>query len=463
MYRPGITSRITILIILVAVISAGLTGFLTLNISKNQFGEYIDRATVVQGNKWVQLVADYYDSNGSLENLQTYLFGASRRGGGGYRHGAGTGNGMFSSGRSVLVSDSNGLIIADSEGSLLGQEISGISDAYTLFPVSRMDGTPLASVYVFNPLQSGVSSLENDFVDNISRQVSKSMSIVALAALLLGVLLARRVTGPVARLSRAIHQLARGDFSVRVEPEGDREFITLAGDFNRMAEKLHAQEQSRNALVANIAHELRTPLSIVRGQLESLQSGSLVMTEEIATGLVDEMIRLTRLVKDLEIVGLAESGALQLNIQSYQVQEIIERLLPLRLSMEEQGIVFTVQVQPGLEVIRADINRLLQVLINLLTNAMRHVGSPGKIDLRIMQQDDQLVIAVEDNGQGIPEKEQDHIFERFYRLDESRTREGGGTGLGLAIAKSYVQAHRGSIRVESKPGTGSTFIFQLPQ
>lgn len=462
MYRPGITSRITILIILVAVISAGFTGFLTLNISKNQFSDYIDRATMVQGEKWVQMVASYYAGNGSLENLQTYLFD-TRHGGGGYRHGAGMSNGMLASGRSVLVSDTDGVIIADSEGALMGKEIGTIGDHYALFPVTGADGTQVAVVHVLNPLQSGVTSLENDFVDNISRQISNSMSIVALGALLLGVLLARRITGPVARLSRAVHQLAGGDLTVRVEPEGDREFIMLARDFNGMAEKLYAQEQSRNALVANIAHELRTPLSILRGQLESLQSGSLQMTEEIATGLVDEMIRLSRLVKDLETVGLAESGALQLNIKPHQVNEIIERLLPLRLSMEEQGIDFTIEVQERLEVIKADINRLLQVLINLLTNAMRHVGDSGRIELRISRQDEGVVIAVGDNGPGIPEKDREHIFERFYRVDESRTRGSGGTGLGLAIAKSYIQAHGGLIWVESKPGDGSTFYLQLPQ
>jgi len=370
----------------------------------------------------------------------------------------------FEPGRRIIVTDMDGIIVADSSNLILGQEIGELSKDMTGFSLT-VEGKQVGTLYIFDPLKKGVASLENEFINKISQQISNSIIIVASLALLLGTLLARRITKPISALSTGIHEVAKGNLEVRLEPQGDKEFALLARDFNHMAEQLYKHEQSRNLLVSNIAHELRTPLSILRGQLEAVQSGTLEMNKEIGSSLVDEVIRLTRLVKDLESISLAEAGALKLNIETIEIEKITNRLLPLSLAMEEEGIDFQVEVEPCLTQVKADINRLTQVLINLLTNALRHVGENGKIKLRIKRSEDEraVLFAVDDNGPGIAEEDIKHIFERFYRVDESRSRREGGMGLGLAIAKSYVEAHGGKIWVESQKGKGSTFYFSIPR
>jgi signal transduction histidine kinase len=320
----------------------------------------------------------------------------------------------------------------------------------------------IGTLFLVSPLTAGITSLENTFISNITTQVIVTIIMVALLALLLGLLMAREITSPLGELSAAIHQLAQGKLAVKVHPHGDRELASLGRDFNLMASKLLDQEQNRHRFMSDIAHELRTPLTLLRGRLEALQSGKLESSEELASSLVDEVIRLTRLVKDLETIGLAESGALQLAKEPVDINDLIERLTPLRLAMEEDKIRFQVSVDNRVEKVMADANRLLQILINLLSNAMRHTQAGGQIILHIQEEKDAIIFSIQDNGAGIPVEHLPYIFDRFYRVDESRNRESGGKGLGLAIARSYVEAHGGRIWVESLSGHGASFYFSIP-
>mgnify|MGYP000924753493 CR=1 FL=1 len=466
--RTGITSRITIVIILVAVISAGSSGLIAYYISKNQFAAYVDRFGFNMGSRYAGLVLDYYDQYGTLEGLQNVVFsgrhpmnGQGRMGQGMNRSGPGM---MLSTMRRVIITDNTGRILADSELNGSGSSNSFSKEDYTKYPVVYKDKRTIAIIYVFSPLKGGISSLENNYLADIRAKMADSIAVFALLALLVGLLLARRMTQPINALSSAIHEVARGNLGVRVEYHGDREFTQLAGEFNQMVMQLNEHEQNRNALMVNIAHELRTPLSIIRGNLEGLQAGSLVLNDEMKSALVDEIIRLTRLVKDLETVGLAEVGALKINLELIRVEEILDSIMPLRLAMEEKGICFVNEVDNNFQVIRADRQRLTQILINLLTNAMRHTPPrEAVIKLNISIRPDAVVFMIQDNGAGISPEHLPYIFERFYRVDEDRSRDAGGTGLGLAIARSYVEAHGGRIWVESRPGEGASFYFTLPQ
>lgn len=461
MNRIGITSRITLVIILVAFLSAGLTGFLAYAISKQQFSRYIDQGTASLGERFTEEVKAYYVNNGDLKGLQEYMRSLS------YFHEDRMRPGGFGERRpywdvEVMIVDSEQRVVASNRSQWVGASLILRHEQFNIFPI-EIEGQKIAEVYIFNPLKRGVISMENQFLDSIASQTTNAILITIALALFIGIMLARRITRPIAYLSAAIHNLARGDLESRVEPEGDREFVQLSEDFNFMAQRLYEHEQSRNSLVANIAHELRTPLTILRGQLEALQTGSVELTEQVKSSLVDEIIRLTRLVKELETVGLAESGALRLNMENITAAEVVERLLPLRLVMEEEGIQFQVEVDEEAG-IQADINRLTQVLINLLSNAMQHIPREnGLISFKISRNQEGIKFQVGDNGPGIAEKDQPYIFDRFYRTDEARSRQAGGSGLGLAIAKSYVRAHGGVIWVESEEGRGSTFYFTLPE
>ncbi|MDD3889700.1 MAG: ATP-binding protein [Syntrophomonadaceae bacterium] len=458
MGKGGLTRRVTAIIILVAVISAAFSGLTMLYISKKQFSSYLDRSSQVLAQKYAPNIENYYQEYGTLEGLQSFIMDTGVAGNN-FRHGR-----RFQAvqmGRRIIIADKESIIVADSADLLTGQKMELLRKNLLAYPLFS-GGNQIGTLYVSSPLQAGIVSLENDFLTNINKNISISIIIVAFLAFLLGLFLSRSITRPMADLSSAIHEVARGNLGTRLEPRGEREFVSLATDFNTMARQLMEHEESRVRLISNIAHELRTPLSIIRGQLEAIQSGKLEINEEISSTLVDETIRLTRLVSDLETIGLAESGVLKLNKTVIKINDLVERLLPLRLTMEEDNIKFQVQIEDGLQEVKADFNRLTQVLINLLTNAMHHTPSGGEVILTIKRQENRIAFSIADNGSGISDKDLPNIFERFYRIDESRNRKSGGTGLGLAIARRYVEAHKGQIWVESSVGQGTTFYFTLP-
>ena len=464
MVRLGLAGRITISLILIAVISTSLSGIMTLFVTKKHFAGYVDQYNQVSARQWSDAVNSYYASQGSLQGVQEIITGTAQLGmrkDVGNRH-AYNDKGMGEE-RRLIIADVNEKVVADSAGTLLGQMVDEREMALTAFPLVADENKRIGTLYLVSPLTSGISSLENTFISNITTQVIVTIIMVALLALFLGLLLAREITSPLGELSDAIHQLAQGELAVKVHPHGDRELASLGRDFNLMAGKLLDQEQNRRRFMSDIAHELRTPLTLLRGRLEAVQSGKLESSEELASSLVDEVIRLTWLVKDLETIGLAESGALQLAKEPVDINELIERLTPLRLAMEEDNIHFQVSVDSRVKQVTADANRLLQILINLLSNAMRHTAAGGEISLHIQEERGSIIFSVQDSGPGIQPEHLPYIFDRFYRVDESRNRDSGGKGLGLAIARSYVEAHGGRIWVESPPGQGAHFYFSIPR
>lgn len=461
--KTGVTTRITIVIILVAAITAISSGLIAYIISKSQFSSYVDKGGYFMAQRYAQIVTSYYQQHNDLDGLHITSHEDAPYS---KSHVSKTSPSEWSVSlqRRVVIVNKSGQVVVDSDGKLIGKNINPTGKDYLKYPVYLDNRDNIATIYIYNPLKQGMESLENKYLTNIRQKIADSVALFCLLALLVGLLLARRITQPINDLSSAIHEVARGNLEIRADSIGDREFIQLANDFNHMAEQLSAHEQQRNSLVSNIAHELRTPLSIMRGNLEAIQVGSMEMTDAMRSSLVDEIIRLTRLVKDLETVGLAEAGALVLNLETITTNDLLDSILPLRLSMEEDHIDFQVFIDPELTTFLADRLRLTQILINLLSNAICHVDAEkGIIELTIKPEGDYVEIAVKNNGAGISEKDIPHLFERFYRVDQSRNRGIGGTGLGLAIARSYVEAHGGKIWVESQPGQGATFYFNLPK
>jgi len=366
-------------------------------------------------------------------------------------------------GRDIVVADVKGKIVADSRGVSVGRQIGDEALGSSAYPLETGDGTKIGTLYIVDPFTLGISSLENVFVRNITIQTLWTAMVVVIFALLLGLLLSRRITIPLQELSTAIHKVAQGELNVRVRPRGDRELVSLGQDFNLMASKLRDQEDNRRRLMSDIAHELRTPLALLRGQLEGVQSGRVEFSETNISGLVDETIRLSRLVKDLETISQAESGYLRLSVEEFEAADLLEKLSPVRMAIEDQGLNFTTKIDHNIKVIKADPNRLLQILINLLSNAMRYSEAGQEIVLSMARQNRGILFSIQDNGPGIAPEHLPYVFDRFYRADESRSSSSGGRGLGLAIARSYTEAHGGRIWVESELGKGSTFNVFIPQ
>jgi two-component system sensor histidine kinase BaeS len=230
-----------------------------------------------------------------------------------------------------------------------------------------------------------------------------------------------------------------------------------------MADDLERNERLRRNMTADIAHELRTPLSNLRGYLEAASDGLVKMDDAAVHSLGEEASSLSRLVDDLQELSLADAGELKLIIQPEDISHLItETVTVLQAKASVKNINISTDLPAKLPEANIDSHRIKQVLYNLLDNAVAHTGPEGRITVTARQEGDCLYISVADTGEGIPAEDLPLIFERFYRVDKSRTRATGGTGLGLTIAKRLVEAHGGRIDVRSRPGQGTTFTFSLP-
>jgi two-component system sensor histidine kinase BaeS len=293
---------------------------------------------------------------------------------------------------------------------------------------------------------------------------------LALALPLLAVSVALRafqgIATPLADVMAAADAVAEGDLSVRVSAptHGSNEFGQLVTSFNRMIEELERADQQRRNLTADVAHELRTPLHIIQGNLEGILDDVYEPTAEHIEATLDETRLLARLVEDLRTLSLAEAGQLPLVWESVDVAELLADVsTSFSGQAEAAGVDLRVGTEDNLPPITADIGRLDQVMSNLVDNALRHTPSGGAITLWAEPIPGGVRIVVRDTGEGILAEDLPYIFDRFWRGDRSRSRvAGAGSGLGLAIARQLVQVHCGHISVESEPGRGTTFTIELP-
>jgi two-component system OmpR family sensor kinase/two-component system sensor histidine kinase BaeS len=290
--------------------------------------------------------------------------------------------------------------------------------------------------------------------------------LLALVLRRVGILTARRFTEPLSETMKAADALTRGDLSARVPVQGSREFRHFAHSFNRMAETLETADRQRRELMADVAHELRTPLAVIQGNLEGLRDGIYEATPEHLDLVLDEIQKLSRLVEDLRLLTLAEAGQLALDIQSLDVRQLLVDIRDTyAYQASEAEISLALDLAESLPPLSADPQRLGQVLGNLLTNALRHTPRGGTVILgaALAPGEKELALWVSDTGEGISPDDLVRIFDRFWRGDVARSRTAGaGSGLGLAIAKSLVEAHGGRIWAESEPGLGTTVTCLLP-
>jgi two-component system OmpR family sensor kinase/two-component system sensor histidine kinase BaeS len=285
-----------------------------------------------------------------------------------------------------------------------------------------------------------------------------------LLALAFAVLAFREFGPPISNVMAAADAVAEGNLEVRVPENSPGEFGRLARSFNRMTSELARAEQQRRNLTADVAHELRTPLHVIQGNLEGILDGVYEPTPEHINATLEETRLLARLVNDLQTLSLAEAGQLPLHPQQIAVADLLADVVTsFNGQAAEAGVEIRVDAPAPELQIYADADRLDQVLSNLVGNALRYTPAGGCITLGgAAQPDGNIRLVVADTGQGISAEDLPFIFDRFWRGDRARTRLGGGTGLGLAIARQLVQAHGGQIHVSSEIGQGTTFTITLP-
>lgn len=286
-------------------------------------------------------------------------------------------------------------------------------------------------------------------------------SLVAIAVSLVA---SARIVIPVRQLLAASRRIAHGHYAERVPARGHSELAELAAQFNTMAIALEASEQRRVAVIGDVAHELRTPLATIAGYAEGVLDGVVQPGEETWALILDEVGQLRRLVHDLQELSRAEARQLPLQVAPVSPAALAARVLVrLQPQFDEKGVQLLQVITPSLPTVPADADRITQVLINLLGNALRHTPAGGSVTLRITPTNNGVRFDVHDTGEGVAAEHLPLLFERFYRVDKARARATGGSGIGLTIAKALVEAHGGTIWATSAgPGQGSSFGFSVP-
>jgi two-component system sensor histidine kinase BaeS len=286
-------------------------------------------------------------------------------------------------------------------------------------------------------------------------------ALVGVLLFVAGVLLVgrsvRRMFGPIGEVMEAADRVAGGDYSTRVSARGPGEVRRLGHAFNEMTARLQASDDQRRRLLADVTHELRTPLAVVQGNLEAMVDGVHSLDEEHVSTVLEETRVMARLLDDLQTLSTADAGALRLDLEPTDLAAVAEEVVSVFAPTAALAGVMLTSVAD--ELFEADVDplRIRQVLDNLVANAVRHTPAGGGVTIRLTRQEGAIVVAVEDSGRGIPEEELDTVFDRYERSADS-----GGSGLGLAIAKSFVEAHGGSIEAANAAGQGALIRFWLP-
>ncbi len=307
---------------------------------------------------------------------------------------------------------------------------------------------------------------EQEFLNSVHNSLIWVGWAIVLVGLAASYALARSITVPLRKLNAGVREIERGNFAHTVEVDSNDEVQQLAAAFNRMAAALETNNRLRRQLLADIAHELKTPLSVIQGNLEGMIDGVVATDREQLLSLFEESIHLNRLINDLRDLSLAEAGQLSLEKAPADINQLVAHAVGMvkRLAEEKK---LQVECDLGrLPTLEVDVNRLRQVVFNLLTNAVRYTNEGGKVTVATAverrEEQEWIAVSVRDSGQGIAPEDLPYIFDHFYRADKSRNRRSGGTGIGLAIVKRLVETHGGSVLVDSRPGEGSCFKVLLP-
>lgn len=312
---------------------------------------------------------------------------------------------------------------------------------------------------------SPMAQLYTDFRASFNEALIYAALAATFVAVLLSVYLSRSIIAPVRAMSLATQRIADGHYKERVQVQGEDELAQLAGRFNEMAEKLSEVEAMRRRLIGDVSHELRTPLTAIKGSMEGLIDGVLPATQETYQQIHAEADRLNRLVDDLQELSRVEAHAYQLDLRPLSVFELVQTVTKrLASQFEMKQIALNLELDPALPLTLADEDRAMQVLTNLLGNALQYTPEKGTVTISAQPFQHGIKISVRDNGIGIPSEHLPNLFDRFYRVDKSRSRRaGGGSGVGLTIAHALVEAQGGHLWAESEgAGAGSTFSFTLP-
>ena len=443
----SITLKMVLAFLGIALVSIVLIVLLARWNTGTEFSRFVvDR----RGEDLVQNLADYYSTNGSWEGVGEMILSNTPQ----VLEGGLPREPFF-----TLV-DQNGLVISAGPGYHPGERM-GQYDLQRGISIDVNGETVGTLVMGRVPFQR--NPREEEFIQRTTRMLVYSAVGTSLIALLLGIFLSRTFTRPIRELTEATHAVADGELGKQVAVRSRDEMGELASSFNKMSTDLERSSNARKQMTADIAHELRTPLSLILGHADAVHDGVLPPTKENFEIIRDEAERLEHLVDDLRTLSLADAGELSIMLQEVSPHKLLNDIHAAYSHIASQkNVKIQLDVPSEIPMLKIDAGRMTQVLTNIFDNALRHTPEGGQIVLAAQTIDDNIQLSIEDSGPGIEGEDANRIFERFYRTDSARHRDAGGSGLGLAIAKSIVEMHRGQIWAESKPGQGLKIIIRFP-
>ena len=458
-------------LLLIVVVSVGLMAYITNLSTTREFRQYVSYGSMMYTQSVGDTLGRFYAQENSWASIQEIL-----------------GNLLWSRNDRLIVADNSGAIVGDTAREWLGKDVREVGLGNGT-PIIASSGKEVGTLYLLSsramagmmmehmggrggpgPLISDTA--EQDFLSRINNSLWIAGLIATAVALLAGLILTRQITRPVRALTTGAGQIAGGDLGYRVKVNSKDELGKLAQSFNAMADSLDKSEQSRRRLIADIAHELRTPLTVIEGTVNGILDGVFKPDHEHLDSIKEQTALLTHLIGDLRDLSLAESGQLKLEPAPTNMVDLIRRKLSqAEVSALKKDIQLKLDVAREVPPVNVDPSRMEQVISNLLANAIQHTPAEGSVtisvgsvttDIKSLIGRPGLIISVADTGEGIAPEHLPNIFERFYRVEDSRSRSEGGAGLGLAIVKQMVQAHGGNVWAESERGKGSIFYIALP-
>jgi signal transduction histidine kinase len=467
--------RLSVYFFLVIAIVAGTTLFFVRQTTESVFRSFIFSGDSEKAKIYATILGDYYAQKRDWRDLQSFLseipqlifFGLDKR-----IHGEGGGappasypfatiSALLSD--RIAVADMDGIIVADTSGKLLRTVHPPMHLAHGL-PI-MVNFEKKGTVLVGSMVDSSLTGINERFLGSITTSLVWAILISAGIAFLLGLVFSAQVTRPIAALTDAVKKVAAGDLSVAVKVGGRDEVSELSGSFNAMTGELKRLEEAKKQIIADSAHELRTPVTLIQGTIEAMIDGVYPLDIPTLESVHEETVRLSRLIDMLRELEIIESGKLALSFESVDAVEIVRKAFALfATSAAEKKIALSVEESdPPPPSIDADYLRLSEVVYNIISNSIKYTPAGGRVRVRIQGAGNGslALISVDDSGPGIPDEERKRIFERFYRMDKSRSTDLGGSGLGLAIAGEIVKAHGGSIAVADSDLGGASFIVSL--
>jgi two-component system, OmpR family, sensor histidine kinase BaeS len=443
----SITTKLILAFLLVSLISISTIVVLTRFSTRREFDKFISNQYAAE---LAETLGEYYQNNQSWEGVNLVAIGRMPHQFGPSGHPA----------ANFCVTDLNGLVVRGSFSHDMGDVIS----AETLESATSIqaDEKTVGYLLIERPLNT-----RDPMQDEFSKRIDFSLLVTGIGTVIMsflfGAVISQTITKPIRELTSATHTMASGKLGQQVTVRSRDEIGELAQSFNKMNDDLARSFNLRKQMTADIAHELRTPLSLILGHAEGVHDGVLQPSRENFEIIREEAERLEKMVNDLRTLSLADAGELSLEFQPVDMNKLLSDIRTRYLvQLNQKRITLDLEPDPDILQMNLDLTRFSQVLTNILDNAIRYTPEDGRIIIATKQLKDTAQITIQDSGKGVSTEEASHLFDRFYRADESRARNDGGSGLGLAIARSIVEMHHGRIWAESEKGHGLKVVIQLP-